>query len=261
MDLKLKGKKAMVTGTGSQVGFGKGVALFLAQEGCDVVCADIDLEGAKKTAAEVKALGRKSAAVKVDITKKGETDEAVKQAIAELGYIDILVNTAGRASGIKSFIKSTPEDWDIDININLRGTMYMMYAMLPHMLSRKYGKIVNFSTHAADQPTGLAGAGPYCAAKAGVVMLSKTLSGEYGTSGININIIAPGPGNTNFHKISDSGPQMAGLVENLAKIGKSVTPEDIAWTVGFLVSDVSSKIVGQVIEVSAPLGAADRRAN
>jgi 2-hydroxycyclohexanecarboxyl-CoA dehydrogenase len=254
MDLRLKGKKAMVTGTASQVGFGKGVALFLAQEGCDVICADVDLEGAKITAAEVKALGRKTAAIKVDITKKSETDEAVKKAIAEFGYIDILVNTAGRASGIKSFIKNTPEDWDIDVNVNFRGTMNMLHSMLPHMLNRKYGKIVNFSTHAADQPTGLAGAGPYCASKAAVTMLSRTLAGEYGPNGININIIAPGPGNTNFHKSGDSGARMLGLVENLAKIGKSVTPEDIAWAVGFLVSDVSSKVVGQIIEVSAPMG-------
>jgi 2-hydroxycyclohexanecarboxyl-CoA dehydrogenase len=254
MDLKLKGKKALVTGTASQVGFGKGIALFLAQEGCDVVCADIDLEGAGKSAAEVKALGRQTTAIKIDIASKESVDAGVKKAIAELGHIDILVNTAGRASGIKTFVKTGPLEWDIDVNINFRGTMNMMSAILPHMLARKYGKVVNFSTHAADQPTGLAGAAPYVAAKAAVTMLSKNLSGEYAANGININVIAPGPGNTNFHKSADSGPQMIGLVENLAKIGKSVTPEDIAWTVGFLVSDVSSKVVGQVIEVSAALG-------
>jgi NAD(P)-dependent dehydrogenase (short-subunit alcohol dehydrogenase family) len=85
-------------------------------------------------------------------------------------------------------------------------------------------------------------------------MLSRTLAAEYGPNGICINVISPGPGNTNFHKSADSGAQMLGLVENLAKIGKSVTPEDIAWAVGFLVSDVSAKVVGQVIEVSAPMG-------
>jgi NAD(P)-dependent dehydrogenase (short-subunit alcohol dehydrogenase family) len=254
MDLRLKGKNALVTGTASQIGFGKGIAVFLAQEGCDVVCADVDLEGAKKTAAEVKGLGCRSAAIKIDISSKESVDEGVAKAIAELGYIDILVNTAGRASGIKTFVKTGPKEWDIDVNVNFRGTMNMMRAMLPHMLSRKYGKVVNFSTHAADQPTGLAGAAPYVAAKAAVTMLSKNLSGEYAANGININIIAPGPGNTNFHKSADSGQQMIGLVENLAKIGKSVTPQDIAWAVGFLVSDVSAKIVGQVIEISAPTG-------
>jgi NAD(P)-dependent dehydrogenase (short-subunit alcohol dehydrogenase family) len=253
MDLKLRNKKALVTGTGSQAGFGKGIALFLAQEGCDVICADIDLAGAQKTSEEIKKLGRQTGAIQVDITQKTSVDEAVKKAMADFKYLDILVNTAGRASAIKPFTTSTPADWDIDININLRGTLYMVYAVMPHMLARKYGKIVNFSTHAADMPTGLPGAGVYVAAKAGVTMLSKTLAAEYGPEGININVIAPGPGNTNFHKTANPGAPMTAVVEQLAKKGKSVTPDDIAWAVGFLVSDVSAKVVGQVIEVSAPM--------
>jgi NAD(P)-dependent dehydrogenase (short-subunit alcohol dehydrogenase family) len=254
MDLGLKGKVAIVSGTGSQIGFGRGIAIYLAKEGCDVICVDVDLEGAKATEAEVKAAGRRSLALKADITHKPEIEAAVKQSLAEFGKVDILVNCAGRASGIRPFIKSTPEEWSIDIDINLKGTLTFMHAILPHMLERQYGKIVNFSTHAANQPTGLAGTAPYCAAKAGVVMLSKTVAGEVGPSGININVIAPGPGATNFHKVSGAGPEMVGLVENLAKIGKAVLPEDIAYTVAFLVSDVSKKLSGQVIEVSAPLG-------
>jgi NAD(P)-dependent dehydrogenase (short-subunit alcohol dehydrogenase family) len=254
MDLKLNDKKALVTGTGSQIGFGKGIALFLAREGCDVISADVELAGAEQTAAAVRALGRRSLALQVDISRKASVDETINKAIAEFGCLDILVNAAGRASGLKPFIDMNEAEWEIDLNVNLRGTLNMMHAVLPHMLQRHYGKIVNFSTHAADQPTGLAGAGPYVASKAGLTMLSKNLSGEYGTQGININVIAPGPGNTNFHKTANSGAQMISLVENLARIGKSVTPEDIACAVGFLVSDVSSKIVGQVIEVSAPLG-------
>jgi NAD(P)-dependent dehydrogenase (short-subunit alcohol dehydrogenase family) len=254
MDLYLNDKIALVTGTGSQIGFGKGIATFLAQEGCDVISVDTDFEGAQKTSNEIKALGRKSVAFKVDITRRSEIDAAVKQALIEFGRIDILVNCAGRASGIQPFVTSNPDQWNIDIDVNLKGTMAFTHAVLPHMLERKYGKIVNFSTHAANQPIGLAGAGPYVAAKAGVVMFSKTVSGEVGPEGVNINVIAPGPGNTNFHKVSGAGPEMVGLVENLAKIGKSVTPDDIARTVAFLVSDVSNKLSGQVLEVSAPLG-------
>jgi 3-oxoacyl-[acyl-carrier protein] reductase len=253
MDLKLNGKIALVTGTGSQVGFGKGIAVFLAREGCDLICADIDFEGAVKTCEEIKTLGRRALPLHIDIARKSIVEDAVNRAIAEFGRIDILVNTAGRASGLKPFISMTENEWDIDFNVNLRGTLNMMHAVIPHMLKNNYGKIVNFSTHAADQPTGLPGAGPYVAAKAGVTMLSKTLAAEYGPEGININVIAPGPGNTNFHKTANSGPKMIGLVEQLDRIGKAVTPEDIAYTVGYLVSDVSSKVVGQVIEVSAPL--------
>ena len=146
-----------------------------------------------------------------------------------------------------------PELWDIDINVNLRGTMNMTQALLPHMLARHYGKIVNFSTHAAHQPGGLAGAAVYIAAKSGTVMFSKTLSSEVGKEGININIIAPGPGATNFHRAGTGDPSMAKLVDDLAAAGKTTTPEDIANAVAFLVSDVSSKWLGQVVEVAGPL--------
>jgi NAD(P)-dependent dehydrogenase (short-subunit alcohol dehydrogenase family) len=254
MDLKLKGKIALVTGTGSQIGFGRGIAVYLAEEGCDVICADIDLPGAEKTAEAVKALGGKSMALKIDISDKADVDSAVGKALEEFGHIDILVNCAGRASGIHPFVEITQDMWDIDINVNLRGTMNVTQALLPHMLERGYGKIVNFSTHAAHQPTGLAGASVYIAAKAGTVMFSKTLAGEVGARGININIIAPGPGATNFHKVSGGDPRMAEVVERLAEAGKTTTPEDIAYAVAFLVSDVSVKLSGQVLEVSAPMG-------
>jgi 2-hydroxycyclohexanecarboxyl-CoA dehydrogenase len=256
MDLKLKGKVAIVTGTGSQIGFGRGIALTLAQEGCHIVSADMDLEGAQKTATDVQKLGRKALAFKVDITKRAEIDGVVKKVLDEFGKIDILVNCAGRASGLRPFVDSTEEQWDIDININLRGTMNFTQAVLPHMLKRQYGKIINFSTHAAHQPTGLAGAASYVAAKSGTVMFSKTLAGEVGAMGININIIAPGPGATNFHRVSGGDPHMAAIVDSLAKAGKTTTPEDIANAVAFLVSDVSGKLSGQIFEVSAPSGPA-----
>jgi NAD(P)-dependent dehydrogenase (short-subunit alcohol dehydrogenase family) len=254
MDLKLKDKVAIVTGTGSQIGFGKGIATMLAKEGCDVISIDMDLDGAKKTAAGVQKLVRKTLALKVDITRRAEIDAAVKKVLAEFGRIDILVNCAGRASGIRPFAESTEEQWAIDIDINLRGTMNFTRAVLPYMLEQHYGKIVNFSTHAAHQPTGLAGAASYVAAKAGTVMFSKTLAGEVGYQGINVNIIAPGPGNTNFHKVSGGDPRMSGIVDALAKAGKTTTPEDIANAVAFLVSDLSGKLSGQILEVSAPSG-------
>ena len=261
MDLKLTGKVALITGAGSQIGFGKGIALTLAQEGCDIVSVDVDLEGAKKTATEVRTLGRKAIAIKADITKKAEVDSAVKKALAAFGKIDILVNNAGSASGVRPFVTTTEEQWDTDIDVNLKGTLYFTRAVLPHMLERNYGKIVNFSTHAAHQPTGLAGAGPYVAAKAGVVMLSKTLASEVGPQGININIIAPGPGATNFHRASGAPPQMIELVESMAKKGLATTPEDIANTVAFLVSDVAQKLSGQVIEVFAAAGSSPNAAD
>ncbi len=258
MDLKLTDKVAIVTGTGSQIGFGRGIALVLAKEGCHIVSVDVDLKGAQQTADDVKKLGRQALAFKADITNRQEIDTVVKKALEEFKKIDILVNCAGRASGLRPFVTMTAEHWDIDINTNLKGTMNFTQAVLPHMLERQYGKIVNFSTHAAHQPTGLAGSTAYVAAKAGTVMFSKTLAGEVGANGININIIAPGPGNTNFHKASGNDPAMSKIVETLAQAGKTTTPEDIAQAVAFLVSDVSNKLSGQVLEVSAPSGPSRR---
>ena len=99
MDLGLKDKVALVTGAGSQVGFGKAICLTLAEEGCHIVASDVDLAGAQKTAAEVEAMGRQALAIKADITKKDEVQEMVKQALAKFGKIDILVNNAGAILG------------------------------------------------------------------------------------------------------------------------------------------------------------------
>ena len=254
MDLKLVGKIAIVTGTGSQVGFGRGIAMVLAGEGCDVICCDIDIEGSGKTVEDVKELGRRATAIKVDITSRADVDAAVRQVLDEYGRIDILVNCAGRSSGLRPFVETSEEQWDIDFTINTRGTMNFTRAVLPHMLENKYGKIVNFSTHAANQPTGLAGAASYCAAKAATTVFSKTLSGEVGHLGINVNVIAPGPGATKFHMTGGGDPSMGEMVEKLAESGLTTTPEDIGNAVAFLVSDISKKFTGQVFEVSAAMG-------
>jgi len=247
MDLGLKDKIALVTGTASEVGFGRGVALYLAQEGCHIMSVDKDLEGAQKTANEVRALGRRALAARVDIRNMAEVQEAVDLAIKEFGRIDILCNTAGASSGAVPFVESSTEQWDFDIDLNLKGTMTVMRAVLPYMIKQQYGKIVNFSSHCAHTDEGLFGVSPYIAAKAGLSQMTKSLQNELGDQGINLNVIAPGPGNTNFHKTS---PAMAEDVVRLAALGKTVTPLDIAHAVAFLVSDVSRLIRGQVIVVT-----------
>ena len=145
MDLGFKGKVALVTGVGSQIGYGKGIALYMAREGCDIVGVDMDLEGAEKTAAGVRALGRKVIALKADNTKNAEVEDMVKKAIAEFGKIDILVNNAGAGTRLKNFIDMTREEWDKPININLYGTLNVTRAVVPHMIARRYGRIVNIT--------------------------------------------------------------------------------------------------------------------
>ena len=140
MDLGLKDKVALVTGAGSQIGFGKAISLTLAKEGCDIIAGDINMEGAEQTVAEVKALGRKAIAVKADIRNNDEVTEMGKIALDEFGKIDILVNNAcvpGMAP------PGTEEAWDLSVNINFKGTWYVTNAVSPHMREQKSGKIVN----------------------------------------------------------------------------------------------------------------------
>ena len=137
MDLGLKDKVAIITGTGSQIGFGKGIALSLAKEGCDVIGTDVKIEGAEQTAAEVRALGRKALAIKVDVANSDEVDAMVKQAIAEFGKIDILINNAGIGIPWKPTIEVTRAEMDKVMNVNLFGQFNCVQAVLPHIPNYK----------------------------------------------------------------------------------------------------------------------------
>jgi NAD(P)-dependent dehydrogenase (short-subunit alcohol dehydrogenase family) len=145
MDLKLKDKVAIVTGTGSQIGFGHAIALTLAKEGCHVAGFDLDGEGAEKTAAEIKKLGRKATATKVDISNKEAVNAAVAAVVKEFGTIDILVNDAGRSVPWSESIGYEVEDYMKTMSVNLFGSFNMVKAVAPVMIEKKHGRIVNFS--------------------------------------------------------------------------------------------------------------------
>ena len=191
MDLKLKDKVVLVTGTGSQIGYGKGIALTLAQEGCDIISADIDLDGAKQTASEVEALGRKAIAVKVDVRNRDEVDDMVTKALGEFGRIDILINNAGVSNKWKPFAEMNKEDWDYDVGVNFYGQMNVAHAILPHMIERKAGRIINTSGG-----QGIPGISMYGAAKGAVVQWSKALAREVAPMGIIVAVYSPGFGAT-----------------------------------------------------------------
>lgn len=245
MDLGLKDKVALITGAGSQIGMGKAIALTLAKEGCDVIVTDINLEGAQKTAAEIKSLGRKVMAIKADVTKTAEVNDMVKTALAEFGKIDILVNAAGAGTVPKPFVEKTEAEWDQDLNLNLRGVLICSRAVLPQMISRKSGKIINVSSIAARLTTPYASI--YAAAKSGVVGFTRSLATEVITSGINVNCIAPGLTTTNF--LSNMPPELLQRFINEMPSKRANTPQDIANMAVFLASDVSRNIVGQTIAV------------
>ncbi len=243
MDLGLKDKVAVVTGTGSQIGFGKAIALKLAEEGCDVVGIDTDGQGAEKTAAEVRALGRKSLAFKADITKKTEVDAAVKETLEEFGKIDILVNNAGMDPGWAPFMEMDLDDLRKAMDVNLYGGMNMVRAIAPQMISRKQGKIVNFSGGQGGPNTT-----SYSASKGAVDSWSEVLAKELVPLGVMVNTFLPPPAATKLGE----GSLPPGFADNVAKmmpLGRLTTPEEVGSMIAYMVSDTNSYMVGQYIKL------------
>jgi NAD(P)-dependent dehydrogenase (short-subunit alcohol dehydrogenase family) len=263
MDLGLKDKVALVTGSGSQTGFGKGIATCLAKEGCDLILVDIDLEGVRKTAVEIEALGRKAIALKADITNYEEVNNMVRSGFERFGKIDILVNNAGK-SHIPSFLEATEEDWHVNIDINLKGTWHCCRAVIPKMLERKSGKIVSISSVVKNsfvssvrnmvktgRPARI-GSTLYLAAKAGIIGLTRSLAIEVGPSGINVNGIVPGLGDTGLYtERGGLAPMIKQQFASKTPMRRLTTPQDIGNAVLFLVSDLASDITGQTIQVDS----------
>ncbi|OGO00959.1 MAG: hypothetical protein A2Y58_02330 [Chloroflexi bacterium RBG_13_51_52] len=242
MDLQLKDKVALVTGAGSQIGYGKAIALTLAEEGCHIIAADIDLAGAKQTAEQVESLGRQALAVKVDVTKQAEIDAMVAKAIKKFGKIDILVNNAGASSQLRPFMEMTEEDWNFDIQTNLYGQMRVARAVLPHMLDRKYGRIINTSGG-----QGIPNISIYGAAKGGVVQFTKALAREVASQGVIVNAVGPGLGKTGL--VYRAPQEFLEGERRMSLLKRLCEPSDVAPVVAFLASDKCSYMVGQLVQL------------
>lgn len=241
--MKLAGRVALVTGAAQ--GIGKAVALLLAQNGADVVVSDINLEKAEETAKEVQTLGRKALAIKVDVAKLADVEKMVEAILSQFGKVDILVNNAGIARD-KLILRMTEEDWDAVLNINLKGTFNCTKTVVRHMSKQKSGKIVNIASVVGEM--GNAGQGNYAASKAGVIGFTKTIAREFAQRGINVNAIAPGYIET---PMTDALPDKAKEeLKRLIPMDRLGRPEDVAEAVLFLVSEASSYITGQVLNVN-----------
>jgi 3-oxoacyl-[acyl-carrier protein] reductase len=241
--LKLAGKVAMVTGAAQ--GIGKAVALLLARNGADILVADINLEKAEETAKEIQALGRKALAVKVDVGSFDDVERVVHTGLEQFSQIDILVNNAG-INRDKLILRMTEEDWDVVLKINLKGTFNCTKAVVRHMSKQRSGKIVNIASVVGEM--GNAGQANYAASKAGVIGFTKTIAREFAQRGININAIAPGYIETPMTDVlAEKVKEQLRRLIPMERLGK---PEDVAEAVLFLVSEASSYITGQVLNVN-----------
>jgi 2-hydroxycyclohexanecarboxyl-CoA dehydrogenase len=249
MDFGLENKVALVSGAGSQIGFGKAICMTLAREGCDIIATDIDLDGSVKTAAGVEALGRSAITVKADITQKDDLDELVKQSLAKFGKVDILVNNAGAIlGGREHFLQQDEALWDREISLNLKGCMLLSQAVLPSMIENKYGKIINIASDTAKMVWPLVSM--YNIAKTAVYKFTRDLARTVVGDGILVNCVSPGWSlDTDFAKVPDKKAAEANFLKE-TPLGRGTTPQDIANAVAFFASDVSSDIVGQILSIS-----------
>ncbi len=241
--MSLAGKVAIVTG-GAQ-GIGRAIVETLAQDGADILVADLDMGRAQEVVDAVKKVGRNALACKVNVAEVNDVKVMAEQAIKEWGRIDILVNNAGiTRDGL--LLRMKEEDWNLVLQVNLHGTFHCVKAVLPAMTKQRYGRIVNIASIVGVM--GNAGQANYAASKAAVIGLTKTLAREYAGRQVTVNAVAPG-----FIDTAMTQSLSAEVKETLQKqipLGRLGLPSDVAEGVRFLASDAAAYITGHVLHVN-----------
>ena len=249
---RFDGKTVIVTGGGG--GIGGATCRRFASEGAQVAVFDMNLEAAEKVAADIRAGGGQAAAFACNITDRAQVDAAVAAAQTQLGPIAVLVNNAGW-DVFKPFLNTVPAEWEKLIAINLTGALHMLHAVLPGMVERKYGRIVNVASDAARG--GSSGEAVYSACKGGLVALSKTLAREHARQSITVNVVCPGPTDTALLAgVAEGARDPAKLIEafrSAIPLGRLGQGDDLASAIAFFGSDDAGFVTGQVLSVSGGL--------
>ena len=248
----LKDKVVIITGGGG--GIGGATCRRFAEEGAKVAVLDIDEAAAATVAEAIAKGGGKAEAFACDITRHADCQDAVRKAETALGPIDVLVNNAGW-DVFKPFVETVPSDWDKLISINLTGPLNMHHAVLPGMVARKRGRVVNVSSDAAR--VGSSGESVYAACKAGLIGFSKTIAREHARNGITINVVCPGIVNTKLYADYKKGARNPDKLDEAFRraipLGRLGEPEDLHGAICFFASDDAAFITGQVVSVSGGL--------
>lgn len=249
---RFEGRTVVVTGGGG--GIGRALCTGFAAEGAKVAVLDRALTAAASVVEAIGAAGGQGLAVEGDITERASVDAAVAKVVAELGPIDVLVNNAGWDL-FTPFLQTQPDDWSKLIDINLTGALHMHHAILPAMVERRMGRVINVASDAAR--VGSTGEAVYAACKAGLIAFSKTLAREHSRHGITFNVVCPGPTDTALlASVTDAAADPEKLREAFRRaipIGRLGQPEDLAGAVLFFASEAASFVTGQVLSVSGGL--------
>jgi NAD(P)-dependent dehydrogenase (short-subunit alcohol dehydrogenase family) len=249
---RVQDRVALVTGAGN--GLGRAIALRLAEEGALVVGGDIEAAGLEQTIADIRASGGTAEGVVGDLTEPGPVSQLVDAAVGRFGRVEILVNNVG--GGQPGRIWEMPEEtWDFVLKLNLRSTFLCTRAVVPHMMSRRYGRIVSISSGAREGTPWSAyyeGAAPYSAAKAGVHGFTRDVALELAEYGINVNAVAPGPIDTEriglgLRRMNETVDYSPNRMTPLRRLGQ---PIEVAHAVLFLASDEASYITGHTLPVT-----------
>ena len=240
--MRLKDKVSVITG-GAR-GIGRAICLLFAQEGCDIVVADVNIPEAEKTASDIQALGRRAQALEMDVSNYVKVQEAFNKILDKFGKVDILVNNAGiTKDGL--ILRMSEAEWDAVLSVNLKGAFNCIKAASRIMLKQRQGKIINIASIIGI--IGNAGQANYSASKAGIIALTKTAARELASRNINVNAVAPGFIQTEMtDKLSE---ELKTKMKQAIPLNTLGSPDDVAKACLFLAGDESNYITGQTLVV------------
>jgi NAD(P)-dependent dehydrogenase (short-subunit alcohol dehydrogenase family) len=245
----LKNKVVVVTGAASPRGLGKATAKLFAEHGAKLAILDLDARLSADAARDLPPLEDGAhVGIACDVTSKVQCLRAIAEVVERFGCVDVLVNNAGITQPLK-FLEIEPENYDAVLDVNLRGTLYVSQAVVPGMLERQTGSIVNLSSVSAERGGGVFGGPHYSAAKAGILGLTKAMARELAPAGIRVNAVCPGFINTDITAGKLSDQTRAKIVEGIP-LGRGGEASDVAGCCLFLASELAAYVTGAVVDVN-----------